>query len=118
MAAGDSSARRPTSNVSARASVVLGVLALAVPPVAIAAANRLERVTLVQGVAVATGAAVLGVAAIVLARRGRRTAELTLGRVGGERAAQAGRVLGYLGVWLGVTAALTLGFFAVLRYLS
>ena len=118
MAAGESSARRPTSNAAARASVVVGLVALAVPPLAIAAANQLERVTLVQGVAVACAAAVFGVGAIALARRGRRTAELTLGRVGGERAAQAGRILGYVGVWLGLTAALTLGFFAVLRYIG
>jgi hypothetical protein len=86
-----------------------------VPPLAFAAANRLESLTLVDGVAGASVAAVLGVAAIVLARRGRRQAERTLGRIGGEGLARIGSILGAFGLWIGLTAGLALGFFALLQ---
>ncbi len=56
----------------------------------------------------------LGLYAIVLARRGRETVERTLGRAGGKGAARAGRALGVLGVCMAITAALALGFFGLL----
>jgi hypothetical protein len=56
----------------------------------------------------------LGFFAIVLARRARERVQITLGRAGGERAARAGRLLGLLGLLVGVTAAIALGFYGLL----
>jgi hypothetical protein len=40
--------------------------------------------------------------------------QITLGRAGGEGAARVGRALGILGVVIGATAALALGFYGLL----
>lgn len=73
-----------------------------------------DAVTLVQSVGSAGVGLLLGLAAIVLARRGRETVERTLGRSGGARSAQAGRVLGLIGIWVAMTAALAVGFYGLL----
>jgi hypothetical protein len=59
-------------------------------------------------------AAALGIAAIVLARRGRETAARTLGRSGGDRAARIGKALGMIAIWVALTTGLALGFYALL----
>jgi hypothetical protein len=58
----------------------------------------------------------LGLAAIVLARRARRNITRSLGRGSGRGAARAGRLLGLLALCIGCTAALALGFYALLSY--
>ena len=93
---------------------MLGVLALLVAPAAYAAAHYLEQVTLIQAAAVMPGAGVLGAAAIVLARRARRDTQRTLGRVGGAGTARFGHALGVVGLCIGITAGLALGFFGLL----
>jgi len=102
-------------NAAARGSVVLGLLALVVPVVAYAAAVRLQRVTLVQATAAVSGSIVLGGVAVLLARRGLRNVERTLGRAGGEGSARAGRLLGMLALCVGLTAAIALGVYALLN---
>ena len=73
-------------------------------------------VTLINSAAGSVPAsAVLGSAAIVLARRGREQSLRTLGRSGGERAARVGRWLGIAGLCLALAAALALGFFGLLK---
>ena len=52
--------------------------------------------------------------AIVLARRARERIQITLGRAGGGKAAQAGRILGIVGLLVAGTAALALGFWGLL----
>ena len=94
------------------------MLALAAVPAWIAAAHELHQVTLVQGVAGGAIAGILlGLIAIGLARGARVQVERTLARVG-ERTARAGTLLGTLGLLLGLTAAIALGFFALLVYLG
>ena len=66
----------------------------------------------------AGGVVVLGVAAILLGRRGQRNVERTLGRLGGVGTARAGRLLGFLSLCLGLIAALALGFYELLNYLG
>ena len=102
-------------NDAARGSVLLALLALAVPIVGYAAAHRLQRVTLVQATGATCGSAVLGGLAVLLARRGLRNVERTLGRAGGEAAARVGRLLGAIGLCVGLTAAIALGVFALLN---
>jgi hypothetical protein len=53
---------------------------------------------------------------VLLARRGLRTIERTLGRAGGEGSARVGRLLGVLGLCLGLTAAVALGVYGLLNF--
>jgi hypothetical protein len=91
------------------------MLGLVIPPAGFFAARELSRVSLVQATAATCVSAVLGAAAIVLARRGLRQIERTLGRVGGEATARVGRLLGLISLCLGLTAALALGLYALLN---
>ena len=105
----------PARNNAARASVALALLGLALPVAAFAAARQLDQVTLLQATATACGSVVLGVAAIVLARRARRNMERSIGRLGGEGTARVGRLLGLLALCVGLTAAVALGFYELLN---
>ncbi len=95
--------------------MLLALVGLAIPPIGFLAANKLSQVTLVQATAATGASAVFGAAAILLARRGLRNIERTLGRVGGEGTARVGRLLGALSLAIGLTAALALGFYALLN---
>lgn len=101
-------------NPRAFASLLIGLAAVAVVPLAIVASRFFEEVTLVRACASAALAGLFGISAIVLARRGRETAQRTLGRSGGERAARAGRLFGMLAVWIAATTALALAFYGLL----
>jgi hypothetical protein len=92
------------------------LLGLAIPPVAFAAAHQLARVTIVQATGATCASAVLGLAAVLLARRGFRNIERTIGRLGGEGAARVGRLLGGLSLCIGLTAGLALGFYGLLNF--
>ena len=95
--------------------MLLALLGLAIPPVAFAAAHELQRVSLVQATMATCASAVLGAAAILLARRGLRRIERTIGRVGGEATVRVGRLLGAISLSVGLTAALALGFYGLLN---
>ena len=95
----------------------MSLLALAAIPAAAGVTQWRGDLRLIHaGVAVPV-AAVLAIAAIRLAARARRRLERTLGRAGGERTARAGRVLGWLALYLALTASISLGFYAVEYYL-
>ena len=94
--------------------MLLALLGLAIPPLAYVAARRLEQATLLQATAATCGSGLLGGAAVVLARRGLRNVERTLGRLGGEAAARVGRLLGLISLCLGLTAGVALGVYALL----
>ena len=70
--------------------------------------------TLVESSGSVLVAALLGWSAIVLARRARERIQITLGRAGGGKVAQAGRILGIVGLLVAGTAALALGFWGLL----
>lgn len=105
-------------NDAARGSVVLALLGLAVPVLAYAAARRLESVTIVHATAATCGSALLGGAAVLLARRGLRNVERSIGRLRGEGAARVGRLLGVLGVCIGLSAGIALAVYAVLNVIG
>jgi hypothetical protein len=95
--------------------VLVALAGLAIPFAGFVAAGRLEGVTLVQATGATCASALLGFAAILLARRAQRTTARTLGRIGGEAAARVGRLLGLISLCVGVTAALALGFYGLLN---
>ena len=97
----------------ASASLVVGVLAVVIVPAAIAASRYFDELTLVQSCASAAASALLGLAAVALARRGQETAERTLGRSGGEDHA-AGKWLGVVALWIAATTGLALAFYFLL----
>jgi hypothetical protein len=102
-------------NDAARGSVLLALVGLAVPLVAFAAARRLDQVSLLQATGATCASTVLGLAAVLLARRGLRNIERTIGRLGGEGTARVGRLLGVISVCLGLTAGIALGVYALLN---
>jgi hypothetical protein len=93
---------------------VCGTLSLAAVPAGIVLARETRLVTLVNSAGSVAVALLLGLSAIVLSRRARERVQITLGRAGGEATARVGRVLGVLGILVGATAALAIGFYGLL----
>ncbi len=87
-------------------------------PAAIAAARRSTALSLIDAVYTFPVPILLGVLAMQQARRARERVERTLGRVGGVRQARWGRRFGALGIAIGITAGLALGFYALLAHFS
>ena len=108
---------RPIS-VSAIFSVLVGLVALATVPAAILAAELLDLVTLLESSVAIVPAFLLSFAAIYLGRRARRTIERTLGRVRGYKLALVGRILGYMALYIAVTASISLATYYVLREIA
>ena len=69
-----------------------------------------------QGTEATCGSALLGLLALLLARKAQLRIERTLGRAGGAGLARAGKLLGLLSLCIGLTAGLALGFYALLNY--
>jgi hypothetical protein len=97
--------------------VAVGLLSVAAVPAAIAFTHYRNIELLKAGWAVPPGL-VLGFAALLLARRARRKTERTIGRVGGRGVTRTGRLLGALGVYLALAAALSVGIYELLNRLS
>jgi hypothetical protein len=110
------SSRARARNDAARASLACAVLGLLIPVAGYVAARQLKDVTIVQGTEATCGSALLGLLAVLLARKAQFTIERTLGRVGGAGLARAGKLLGLLSLCIGLTAGLALGFYALLNY--
>jgi drug/metabolite transporter (DMT)-like permease len=100
-------------NDRARFSVLFAVLSLAAVPAA-AYASHSKHIDIPQAVAgEAIAGTLLGLLAVLTARGARQRARWSLARPG-ESAARWGRWLGWLGVCLGLTAAASLAFYAIL----
>jgi hypothetical protein len=98
------------ANRSARLSLVVGLLAAAALPAAVAVAELTDRLRLIEAGWAAAAALGLGLLALLLARRGRLAADRTVARTGAG-AARAGRLLGALGVALALAGAIALAFY-------
>ena len=98
--------------------MLLGLLGLAILPAAIAVTERVDGLSLVEAGFAIPPAIAFAVAAVVLGRRVRGRDRQTLAALPGTRVARLGRVLGYLGLYVALTAALAVGFYAVLTYVS
>lgn len=95
--------------------MLVGLAAVAAIPAAIVAAEVYDVMTLLESSVSIPPAFVLSVAAVLLGRKARRDVERTLGRVRGGALARIGRILGYLGLYLAVTAAISVATYYVLR---
>jgi hypothetical protein len=96
---------------------VVGLLAAASLPAAIAVAELTDHLRLIEAAWAIPAAVVLGLVALVLARRGRRRAARSVARRG-SRSARVGRLLGWLAVALGVAGVIALAFFEYLDYVG
>jgi hypothetical protein len=108
----------PPRPAAARGSVVVGLLAVATMPAAIAATRWSERYELLHAAAAIPLALVLGLVAVLLARRARSRLAPTLGHPRGSRTARLGRMLGLLGFLVGLTAAGSVGVYLVLSLVA
>jgi hypothetical protein len=104
----------PVSNLKSVSSVVVALIALGVLIAGGAAARFVEEVTLGQAVLVVPAGFVLALVALSLARRGRFDYQRTLGRIGGDRAAKAGKFLAMVALLGSLTAGLALAVYLVL----
>lgn len=105
---------RAQPNERARAAVAVGTLAVLAIPAGLALAAYSSAVDLIYASVTVPLAALLGLVAIALSRSARRYSQITLGRIGGTGLARAGGILGVVGVYLAVMAALAVGFFGLL----
>jgi hypothetical protein len=106
--------RRRGGNPRAVASVVVGLAAVLVIPAALVLQYYSVTVTLIESLGSAGPALVFGLCALVLARRGREAYARTIGRSGGMTMARIGRALGVLGLCLGISTGLAVGFYGLL----
>ncbi|HSC92384.1 MAG TPA: hypothetical protein VLB86_12075 [Gaiellaceae bacterium] len=102
---------------SARASVVVGLLAAAALPVTVAVAELTDRIRLIEAAWAVPAALVLGLLALVLARRGRQRAARSVQRRGAGTA-RVGRLLGALGVALALAGAISVAFYWYLDHIG
>jgi hypothetical protein len=98
--------------------VLLGLAAVATLPAAILFAERWDRITLLESSVAIIPTFVLSLAAVFLGRRARRSIDRTLGRVRGYKLARVGRILGYLALYLAITASISVATYYVLRQIA
>jgi hypothetical protein len=116
--AGLTRSSKPETNWRAWASVFFGLVAAGALPAAVGVAERSSLIRLIEAAGAIPVAAVLGIVAIVLARRARRLVERTLWRVGGAWVARVGQAFGVLGVAFAVSGAIAVCFYYALTHLA
>jgi uncharacterized membrane protein len=108
---------RPFSS-TALFSALVGLIAVALLPAAILFAERWERITLLESSVAIVPVVILGVVAVYLGRRARGAIERTLGRVRGSKLAASGRFLGWLALYMALTASISVATYYVLRQIA
>ena len=98
--------------------MVFGLLGVATLPAAILFAEKWERITLLESSVAIVPAFVFGVAAVYLGRRARAAIDRSLGRVRGNKLAKTGRILGYLTLYMALTASISVVTYYVLRQIA
>jgi predicted PurR-regulated permease PerM len=92
----------------------VGLLSVLAVPAGVALSWYSEQVTLIEAMGSAGLALVLGFYAVLLGRRARERVQQTIGRAGGDTTARIGKLLGSVGICIGLTAALAVGFYGLL----
>lgn len=108
---------RPLST-SAVLALLLGLVAVVTLPTAILYAEKGDRITLLESSIAIVPAFVFAIGAVYLARRARRAIDRTLGRVKGSKLATGGRILGYIALYMAVTASISVATYYVLRQIA
>ena len=104
-----------SSKAFARAAIVLGVLAVAAIPVGVVAAHQSSKLRLLETLYVAVSAAVvLGLLALMASRRARFNASRSVTPGGGPL--RTARIVAWAGLYAGLTGALALAVYGVLRW--
>jgi hypothetical protein len=103
---------------SAWLAVVAGALGAAVLPAAVLVAWQTDWFSYLESTWAAVPAAVLGVIAVVLGRRGKKRERRSVLPLSGAGAAHWGRRLGWLGLYFAATAGLALAVYELETYLS
>ena len=103
-------------NRAAVFSLIFGLLAVAVIPVAIVVTDQRQDLRLLHAGLAVPVALVLGFAGIRLARSARTRLERTLGRAGGAVPARLGRVFSWIAVYFALIGAISLGVYAIEYY--
>jgi FtsH-binding integral membrane protein len=93
------------------AALLLGLAGLAVLPVAVEASRRSSRVDLLDAAYAIPLAFLLGVVALVMARRAKENLRWLQLREGGTRVASTAVIVAAVTVCLALTAALSVGFY-------
>ena len=98
-----------------RLAIGLGIVAVAAIPAGVAVAWRRPDVSLLRATEVAVAAAfVLGLLAVVVARRARFRVDRSVTRKG-AKLVRTGRVLAWTGLYLAVAGGVALGFYGLLE---
>ena len=97
-------------------SVLLGLLAVAAIPAAVAYADRSARVQLIWAGVAIPAAVLLALGALAAARAGQRRAQMTLLRRSGSAVARLGRFLATLALILAGTGTIALVVYAILTW--
>ncbi len=87
-------------------------------PAAVGATSRSKQYELLHAAVTIPVAALLGLLALALARRARSRLAPTLGHPKGSRTSRLGRLLGWLGFLLALTAAGSVGIYEVLSQVA
>ena len=104
---------------AASGSLVAGLASVATLPVALYLTRFSDTYDLLHAGFAIPVAAALGVVALLLARRARLQASLSLtGEGAGSRAATAGRILGIVGLCLAASGLVALGVYGLLEYVG
>ena len=92
-------------------ALLLGLAGLLTMPAAVEAARRSDRIALLDAAYAVPIAFLLGLVAVVMARRARHNLRWLSLREGGTAVASTAVILGMLALCLAVTAALSVGFY-------
>jgi hypothetical protein len=98
--------------------VLAGLASVATLPLAIFLTRFSDGYELLHAGLAIPLAAVLGLVAVALARRSRRTIALSLSSDRRDRAAVAGRMLGIAGICIALAAVVALGVYVLLEYVG
>jgi steroid 5-alpha reductase family enzyme len=107
-----------SSNHRASLAVLLGLVAVAAVPAAVALSRQTVGVQLLDAVWAIPVAAVCGVLALLFARGARGRIRRTLERAGGLGRVRLGRILGVAGICVALSAAIAVGFYELLLRLE